>query len=217
MGKLSVTEILEANLADWRLFKNELHARFVTGDFKTGAALVAAITDVAEQANHHPDVTLTYPWVDVRLMSHDVQAITDRDLALARRISAVAADLSIAGETTHLVELDIALDSAQIQSAGRFWAAVLTGSADAFKDEEIVDPNGRVPLLWFQQTDAHQLPRQRFHIDVWVAPEQLDQRVADAIEAGGTLVDESQKPSFVVLADPEGNKVCLCTCLARAD
>lgn len=215
MGKLSVTETLEANLVDWRLLRNQLHARFLTGDFKTGAAFVAAITDAAEAAGHHPDVTLTYPWVDLRLTSHDVNAITDRDVALAKQISAIAEEHEIAAETKNLVEVDLALDSAQISETGAFWAVVLTGSREALTDDEIVDPNGRVPLLWFQQTDAHSEPRQRFHIDLLVGPETLDERINAAIAAGGTLVDDSEKPSFVVLADPEGNKVCLCTCLSR--
>ena len=33
--------------------------------------------------------------------------------------------------------------------------------------------------------------------------------------AGGTVVDDSAAPSFTVLADPEGNKVCICTALDR--
>lgn len=216
MGKLSATDIQQANLTDWRMLRSELHARFLTGDFKTGAAFVASITDAAEAANHHPDVTLTYPWVDIRLMSHDAGAITDRDVALATQISAIAAERGIAGETTRLVQLGVALDSAQTAAEGRFWAVVLTGSAEAFDGDEIADPNGRVPSLWFQPTDAHQEPRQRFHIDLWIPEEQLEARINAAVKAGGVLIDDSQKPSFVVLADPEGNKVCLCTSLPAA-
>lgn len=215
MGKLSTTEILDANPTGWRLLRDRLHARFGTGDFRTGAAFVAAITEVAEAADHHPDVTLTYPWVDIRLTSHDVQAVTDRDIALARQISAIADRTGIDPSTAHLVELDLALDSARIASAGAFWSVVLTGAEDAFDGEQVVDPNTRVPLLWFQQTEPHQQPRQRFHLDLWVPHDSLDERIDAAVAAGGTVVDEREKPSFVVLADPEGNKVCLCTCLSR--
>lgn len=211
MGQLSVKEILEANLTDWRLLRNELHARFATGSFKTGAALVAAITEVAEAANHHPDITLTYPWLDLRLISHDVGAITDRDVALAGRISQIAEQMGVAGDPRNLVQLNLALDSARFDTVGRFWAVVLTGSAESFDKEQVVDPNGRVPLLWLQTTDVHAEPRQRFHLDLWVAPEQLEARIEAAVAAGGVLVSDAQKPAFVVLADPEGNKVCLCT------
>jgi len=72
-----------------------------------------------------------------------------------------------------------------------------------------------VPLLWFQHTDAHETPRQRFHVDLWVAPEVAEERIAAAVAAGGRVVDDEKAPSFVVLADPEGNKVCVCTSLSR--
>jgi 4a-hydroxytetrahydrobiopterin dehydratase len=50
----------------------------------------------AEKANHHPDLTLTYPQVRVTLSSHDVGGITSRDIDLARTISGHAADLGVA-------------------------------------------------------------------------------------------------------------------------
>jgi 4a-hydroxytetrahydrobiopterin dehydratase len=64
--------------------------------------------------------------------------------------------------------------------------------------------------VWFQGSGAAE-PRQRWHLDVWLDPEQLQPRVAAAVAAGGLVVDDSQAPSFVVLADPEGNRACLCT------
>ena len=79
----------------------ELTASFRTGDFATGARLVAAIAEAAEELNHHPDLTLSYGVVGVRLSSHDAGGVTQRDLELARRITAAAgavgADPSPAG------------------------------------------------------------------------------------------------------------------------
>ena len=46
-------------------------------------------------------------------------------------------------------------------------------------------------------------------------PEVADARIAAAVAAGGTVVDDSEAPSFTVLADPDGNKVCVCTSLER--
>ena len=73
------------------------------------------------------------------------------------------------------------------------------------------DATGRVPILWFQDTDEHETPRQRFHIDVWVAPELAQQRIRAAVAAGGEIVDDSNAPSFTIIADPDGNKACVCT------
>jgi len=215
MEKLTHQQILEAGLDDWRLLAQALHARFRTGSFVTGLRFVTAVTEAAEQANHHPDVTLTYPTVDLKLISHDVGQVTGRDLALARRISEIALEQGIGAAPDVPALLELALDTADLAAVGPFWAALLTGRADAVDGDDVVDPSGQLPLLWFQHTDAHEVPRQRFHLDVWVPHDVAEQRIAAAVAAGGQVVDDSEAPSFVVLADPEGNKACICTCLER--
>ncbi|NMA78659.1 MAG: 4a-hydroxytetrahydrobiopterin dehydratase [Actinomycetales bacterium] len=92
---LTAAEVSAAALADWRQDGESLTARFAAGDFATGLELVTRIGASAEQANHHPDITLTYPEVSVVLSSHDVGGITSRDLDLARLISDHAATLGI--------------------------------------------------------------------------------------------------------------------------
>ncbi|MFZ0216039.1 MAG: VOC family protein [Candidatus Dormiibacterota bacterium] len=42
-----------------------------------------------------------------------------------------------------------------------------------------------------------------------------EERIAAAVAAGGRVVDEHNAPAYVVLADPEGNRACVCTCLGR--
>jgi 4a-hydroxytetrahydrobiopterin dehydratase len=215
MEKLTVQQILDARLDDWRKLAQGLHARFLTGDFVTGLTFVTAVTDAAETENHHPDVSLTYPLVDVKLISHDVGGVTQRDIDLARRISEIASEQGIGVEPSAVTQLEVALDTADLAAVGPFWAAVLTGSPDSLLGDDVVDATGRVPTLWFQHTDAHETPRQRFHIDLWVPHDIADERIAAVVAAGGRVVDDREAPSFVVLADPEGNKVCVCTCLDR--
>lgn len=50
----------------------------------------------------------------------------------------------------------------------------------------------------------------------WVEPAQVRPRIDAALAAGGSLVSDEAAPSFWVLADPEGNRVCLCTWQDRA-
>jgi 4a-hydroxytetrahydrobiopterin dehydratase len=215
MEKLTSKQILDARLDDWRKLAQALHARFLTGGFVTGLEFVTAITEAAERANHHPDVMLTYPFVDVKLISHDVSRVTQRDIDLARRISEIAREQGIGAEPSVLAELELALDTADLAAVGPFWAALLTGSADSLMGDDVVDPNGRVPSLWFQHTDAHETARQRFHIDLWVPHDVAEERISAAVAAGGRVVDDGNAPSFVVLADPEGNRACVCTFLNR--
>jgi 4a-hydroxytetrahydrobiopterin dehydratase len=215
MDSLTTEQILDAGLADWRKLAQALHARYLTGDFAAGLRFVTAVSDAAEAANHHPDLTLTYPHVDVRLISHDAGGLTQRDLDLARRISEIAQEQGVRAQPTALAEIELALDTADLAAVGPFWAALLTGSSDSLQGADVVDPNGRVPLLWFQDTDPHRTPRQRFHIDLWVPHDLAEERIAAAVAAGGAVVDNDNAPSFVVLADPDGNRVCVCTCLDR--
>ncbi|HKX66302.1 MAG TPA: VOC family protein [Intrasporangium sp.] len=215
MESLTVEQILDAGLADWRKLAQALHARFLTGDFATGLRFVTAVSEAAEAANHHPDVTLSYPHVDLALMSHDAVALTKRDIHLARRISEIAQEQGVPADPHAVAEVELALDTADLAAVGPFWAALLTGSTDALHGSDVVDPNGRVPLLWFQDTDHHRTPRQRFHIDLWLPHDIAEERIAAAVAAGGTVVDNDNAPSFVVLADPEGNRTCVCTSLDR--
>jgi 4a-hydroxytetrahydrobiopterin dehydratase len=212
MTKLTGQQIAGEGLDGWVFLLGGLQARLRTADFATGLAVVNAIGAAAEEMNHHPDVDLRYPHVDVRLRSHDVRAVTDRDVRLARRISAIAADAGVPIEGASVSRIEFALDSPAYRSVLPFWAAVLAmdDQAAAGTDDEIRDPFGALPVIWFQQSGSEE-PRQRWHPDVWVDPAQVRPRIDAAVKAGGALVSDAEAPRFWVLADPEGNRVCLCT------
>ncbi len=225
---LKTSQILDARLDDWRKLAQALHGRFRTGDFVTGLRFVAAVAEAADAAGHHPDIKLAYPYVDVTLISHDavyrpgdggperrVSWVTQRDVDLARQISEIAHDQGIAAEPQAVAMMELGLDTADLAAAGPFWNALLTGTASEGPSDEVRDATGRVPVVWFQHTDAHETPRQRFHIDLWLPHDVAEQRIAAAVDAGGTIVDDSEAPSYVVLSDPEGNRACVCTCLQR--
>jgi len=202
-------------LDDWRFFLMKLHARFRTGSFVRGLELVTRITVAAEEANHHPDVVLTYPQVDIDLQSHDVHGVTSRDIDLARRISAIAAELGIQSAPRDVSTLELALDVPDSAEVLPFWRTVL-GYADHQDWPEIIDPAGRNNTLWFQQApEASGEVQQRFHLDIVVPREVAEERVQAAVAAGGTLVSEEAVPAYWVLADRHGNKVCVCTADGR--
>lgn len=83
---------------DWRAGSEGACTYFRTESFATGVALVEQIGRLADAANHHPDVDLRYPGVTVRLISHDVQGLSRRDVALAQQISAAARELGITAD-----------------------------------------------------------------------------------------------------------------------
>jgi 4a-hydroxytetrahydrobiopterin dehydratase len=207
---LSLRDVEAEGLSDWRLLFSALHARFRTRSFATGLELVNRIGEEAEAMNHHPDLDLRYPHLNVRLTSHDSGGVTARDIRLARKISEFAASANVAADPSAVSVLELALDSEDYRAIKPFWRAVLA-LRDSRAEEELVDPDGALPTLWFQETDAHEPPRQRFHVDVRVPPEVARERIDAALAAGGTLVSEERAPSFWVLADAQGNKACVTT------
>jgi len=212
---LSFAEVEAAGLTDWRQLFQALHTRFKSGDFNHGLALVNRIAALADEANHHPDVDLRYPHVNVTLFSHDVFGVTSRDLDLARAISAAAAELGIEADPTANAVVEIGLDSADYRAVKPFWRAVLGLEDSPLYDQELRDPSGALPTLWFQETTPHEDPRQRFHLDIRVPPEVAGDRIVAALAAGGILVSDERAPAFTVLADAQGNRACVTTGMGR--
>ncbi|MBM7784559.1 VOC family protein [Tenggerimyces flavus] len=231
MDMLMDDKIAAFKLTDWRKLGQGLHARYVVSDFGAGVRFVTAVAAAGDELGHHPQVQLGDGYVDLKLISadaiyrdgegveHVVEWVTQRDIDLAGRITDVAAELGVVADPGSITTIELALDTANAAAIAPMWAALLTGSTSSVGYGTIGggvrDVLGRVPNLWFQDTDAHETPRQRFHLDVWVAPEVREQRIAAAVAAGGVIVDDSEAPSFVVLADSDGNKACVCTAEAR--
>jgi len=212
MTKLTGQQIADEAPAGWVYLLGGLQTRIRTRDFAAGLAIVDAIGAAAEAMDHHPDLDLRYTHVDIRLTSHDVRAVTGRDLRLARTISTIAADAGTATESATVSRLELALDSPDFAAVLPFWGAVLAMEPAG---DELRDPYGALPVMWLQKSGSEE-PRQRWHPDVWVDPAQVQPRIDAAVAAGGTLVSDAEAPSFWVLADAQGNKVCLCTWQDRA-
>ena len=212
--KRTSTQVSESEgLEDWRVLLRTLQSSFSTGSMAKGIEFAARVGAAADQVNHHPDLTVTYPRVHVLLTTHDADGLTSRDVDLARTISAIAAELGISAEPTTLTQLEVAIDALDIPAVKPFWEAVLGYKPRL--DDDSVDPYGRGPAFWFQQMDAPRPQRNRIHLDVTVPHDVAQQRIAAALAAGGTLVSDKAAPAFWILADPEGNEACICTWRGR--
>jgi 4a-hydroxytetrahydrobiopterin dehydratase len=209
---LKGTEIHEEGLDGWRKVLDRLIVRYETGSFNAGTALVTRIAEVADAANHHPDVDLRYPHVTVSLKSHDVNAITPRDIRLAHKISELAAEAGVSASAHAPDVLEFALDTPDHGKISPFWAAILGYEADR---DEITDAADRSPSIWFQETDSEAPDRQRWHVDVSVPHDVAQERIQAALQAGGSLVSDERAPAFWVLEDADGNKACICTWQSR--
>ncbi|MFY9915153.1 MAG: VOC family protein [Nocardioidaceae bacterium] len=233
MDMLKGEQIAAAKLADWRKLAQGLHARYVVDDFGASARFVTALGKAGDALGHHPSVSIGNGYVDLKLVTDDaiyrddegteyvVEWVTQQDVDLARRITEVAADHQLAADPASVSAIELGLDTAHSATIAPVWAVLLTGSAEAqgrgTPSDEIRDATGRVPNLWFGDADEHKTPRQRFHVEVYVAPEVAEQRIAAAVAAGGTLVDDSDAPSLTVIADQDGNRGVVCVDVSARD
>ena len=190
---------------DWRVVRDDASTHFRTGSFATGVALVDAIGRLADAADHHPDVDLRPDGVTVRLRTHSTGGLSERDVDLAREISATARELDVPVDLTELQIVQVAIDALVIPDVLPFWRAVL--GYRQVDDADLIDPHRQGPPFWFQQMDAPRPQRNRIHIDVYVPHDQAEARVAAAIAAGGHVVSDENAPEWWTLADPEGNEV----------
>lgn len=89
-GDDEVRERLTA-LPHWSLEDGWIRRRYATQGFKSALLVATVVGHLAETAWHHPEMTVSYGAVEVRLQSHDAGGVTERDLALAARIEEVVA------------------------------------------------------------------------------------------------------------------------------
>jgi 4a-hydroxytetrahydrobiopterin dehydratase len=184
---------------------------------QAGEVAAAAIAASGQDADGHLRVDMRPDRVELSVQTRAQGVTTGRDTQLAHRIADELAGLGLApagatsGASLRPVQmLEMAIDAMDIPAIRSFWKAVL-GYVDEPGSDGIVDPAGQLPAIWFQQMDAPRRQRNRVHFDITVAHEEAEPRVRTALAAGGRLVDDSFARSFWVLADAEGNEVCVCT------
>jgi 4a-hydroxytetrahydrobiopterin dehydratase len=75
-----------AGSAGWKVENNSLEKRFEFENFAESLAFVNRVGEIAEAADHHPDITFGWGYAEVRTTTHDRGGITDVDFALVEKI-----------------------------------------------------------------------------------------------------------------------------------
>ncbi len=204
---------------DWRVVGDGACTYFRTGSFAAGARLVQAISELGGLDDHHPDVDLRHDGVTVRLITitDDYYGMSQRDVELARQISAVARDLGLSGDPFAVQALLVIPGAPVTAEVMPFWRAVLGYEPRGdTPDEDLVDPRSRGPSFWFEPMKE---PRPgglgAIHVAIWVPYEQAEARVAAALAAGGRMVRDDFAPSWWTLADAAGNEADIATTKGR--
>jgi len=189
-----------------------LQLRLRAPSFPDAVRLISLVAATAEELNHHPDIDLRWRSVTFTLSTHSAGGVTDKDLDLARRILQHGDEVG-AERVGPPDRVEVAIDAADPAAVRPFWQAALgyveqdTGTDGT----ELHHPDGAGPVVWFQPMDPARTGRNRIHLDVYLGPEEAEKRVAAALAAGGRLVTDEHAPRWWVLADAEGNEVCICT------
>ena len=183
--------------------------------FAAAVRLVDLVAEDADSMDHHPEIQLRLRVVTFTFTSNLERAVTQWDVELAHRV--LEAARSVGAEVLPPPErVEIALDCADADAVRPFWTAGLGYVEQPTRDGgiELHDRAGRGPVLWFQRMDpleerAEGSGRGRFHLDVHVPADEAASRVRACLDAGGTLVTDEHAPAWWVLADPEGNELCV--------
>lgn len=82
-------QIAIQSLQDWVYRNDGIEKDFVLKNFRSTLDFINQVGELAEKMNHHPDISVKYNKVNLRLTTHDAQAITQKDVELARAIDAI--------------------------------------------------------------------------------------------------------------------------------
>jgi 4a-hydroxytetrahydrobiopterin dehydratase len=193
-------------LEDWVVLHGGATAVFRAGSLGEAARLAEAITQVAGLEGEGALLTIAERGLTVRL-TRDVWALEPRHIDLAREVSAVARDHGAVADRAAVQEVQLAIAAKPDAIDIGFWRAVL--GYDQMSDDNGVDRLGHGSTVWMQELDEAKPLRHAMHVDVSVARERAEARLAAAVAAGGRIVDESGAPGSWILADRAGNKVCI--------
>ena len=139
---------------DWRVIGDGACAYFRTGSFVASARLVQAISQLPGVEDHKPDVDLRHDGVTVRLITYtdDYYGVSQRDVEMAREISAAARRLGLSADPSAVQSLLVIPGAISTAEVMPFWRAAL--GYEPRRDspaEDLVDPRGRAPGFWFEQ------------------------------------------------------------------
>jgi 4a-hydroxytetrahydrobiopterin dehydratase len=210
----------------WRFLLGTLRTSVAVTSLAQSAGLVSRVVAVCgADADGHLRLDLRPHRIVLTLQSADQAAVTVRDTDLAHRISMAVGEAGLVtdpeigtGAPRSVQLLEIAIDALDITAIRPFWKAVLGYIDEAGHDgpeDALVDPDGQGPAIWFQAMDRPRPQRNRIHIDICVPHDEAFRRIEAALTVGGHMVSAKHAPAFWVLADAEGNEVCVTTWQGR--
>ena len=191
---------------DWVVLHGGATAVFRVGSLGEAAQLAEAVARVPGLEGSGVLLTVADDRLTVRL-TRGVFRLEERHVDLARAVSATALEHGAVADRSAVQEVQLAIAAKPDALDVGFWRAVLGYLPLA--DDNAVDPLGHGSTVWMQDLDADKPLRHAMHVDVSLAREQAEARVAAALAAGGRVVNDADAPGAWILADRAGNRVCV--------
>jgi 4a-hydroxytetrahydrobiopterin dehydratase len=192
-------------IEDWVVLHGGPTAVFKVPSLMEAAELALAVSAVPG-LEERTIMSVTPSHLTVRL-TRELWGTEARHVEVAREISVLARERGATADRSAVQEVQLAIAAKPDDIDLPFWRAVL-GYAPMHEDNAI-DPLGQGSTVWMQDLNPEKPLRHAMHVDVSVAREVAERRLAAALAAGGRIVDESSAPAAWILSDRAGNKVCI--------
>jgi 4a-hydroxytetrahydrobiopterin dehydratase len=207
MSKQGWLEFLAADgVDDWVVLHGGAAAVFRVPTMGDAARLAEAVAEVPGVEGSGTLLTVADGRLSVRL-NRGVYRFEEHHIALARAVSAVAREHGAVVDRAEVQGVSVAIAAKPDSVDVGFWRAVL--GYDELAEDNAIDPLGHGSTVWMQDLDPDKPLRHAMHVDVSVAREHVQARLAAALAAGGRIVDDSEEPESWVLSDRAGNRVCV--------
>ena len=205
MSEQGWREFLAADgVDDWVVLHGGATAVFKVGSMGAAVRLAEAVAAIDGFEGSGAVLTIADSSLNVRL-TRDLWQLDPRHIVLARAVSEVASAHGAVADRAAVQEVQLAIASKPDAVDVGFWRAVLGYVPTA--DDAGVDPLGHGSTVWMQELEEAKVLQHAMHLDVSVAREHVEGRLAAALEAGGRVVWETTE--HWTLADRAGNRVCV--------
>lgn len=207
MSEQGWREFLAAEgVEDWVVLHGGATAVFLAPSLGAAAQFAQAVSRLPGLEDAGALLTIGDGRLSVRL-TRGVFRLEAHHIELARAISAMALTYGAVADRASVQEVQLAIAAKPDAVDVAFWRAVL-GYAE-LADDNAIDPLGHSSTVWMQELDLDKPLRHAMHVDVSVARDHVEARVAAALAAGGRIVDDAEAPAGWILTDRAGNRVCI--------
>lgn len=208
----------QEQLPGWTVVNGRLELSVRAKDFVQAIEFVNRFTNLAEAQNHHPDFEIRYNTIRMRVVSHDVGGLTDRDLQFASSVDVLVDEMELKRQPEKITRSQLVLVSPNVDAIKPFWKAVFDFKEPKDDAELLVDRSDVLPPIRFHQLADATVPADDgtssgapgpVHLNVFVPAELAAARLQAAIDGGGQLLSDADAPDVWELADMDGNRVVL--------